>query len=197
MAYGISIPGRSVASNYAASFSPVRAAPGFSQVKSDLVANYLMQVPMLRQELEMNLAKQALAEVGATKRLDKKLEADMKIAEKSDRVNKLMAIAGMSGGESESSSLLSPLQQQLQFEDLQGSLEVLDDARKVLASKRIVERMNQYQEDPFKVLGQNVNTNLQLESILPKADAEAIKSDTNFMEYLTGAMKSVLDQQVK
>ena len=105
-----------------------------------------------------------------------------------------MAIAGMSGGESESSSLLSPHSDNNRRS---GSLEVLDDARKVLASKRIVERMNQYQEDPFKVLGQNVNTNLQLESILPKADAEAIKSDTNFMEYLTGAMKSVLDQQVK
>ena len=111
-----------------------------------------------------------------------------------------MAIAGMSGeggGSSSSSSLLSPLDQQLKFENTQASLEVIDDARRVLASQRINERMNQYQEDPFKVLGQNVNTNLQLESILPKADAEAIKSDTNFMEYLTGAMKSVLDQQVK
>ena len=197
MAYGITIPARNVAANYAASFRPVGVAPGFSQVKSDLAANYLMQVPMLRQELEMSLAKQALAEAGATERLDRKLDADMKIAEKSDKVNKLLTIAGMSGGESGSSSLLSPLQQQLQFEDLQGSLEVIDDARKVLASKRIVDRMNQYQEDPFKVLGQNVNTNLQLESILPKADADAIKSDANFMEYLTGAMKDALGDQLK
>lgn len=197
MAYGISIPGRSVASNYAASFRPVGVVPGFSQVKSDLVANYLMKVPMLRQQLEMDLAKQALAEVGATKRLDKKLDAEMEIAEKSDRANKLMAIAGMSGGESESSSLLSPLQQQLQFEDLQGSFEALDDARKVLASQRIDQRMNQYQEDPFKVLGQNVNTNLKLESILPKADAAAIKSDADFMKYITGAMKGALESQVK
>lgn len=197
MAYGISIPGRSVASNYAASFRPVGVAPGFSQVKSDLAANYLMQVPMLRQELEMSLAKQALAEAGATERLDRKLDADMKIAEKSDKVNKLLTIAGMSGGESGSSSLLSPLQQQLQFEDLQGSLEALDDARKVLASKRTVERMNQYQENPFKVLGQNVNTNLKLESILPKADAAAIQSDADFMEYITGAMKGALESQVK
>ena len=197
MAYGISIPGRSVASNYAASFRPVGVAPGFSQVKSDLAANYLMQVPMLRQELEMSLAKQALAEAGATERLDKKLDADMKIAEKRDKVNKLLTIAGMSGGESGSSSLLSPLQQQLKFEDLQGSLEAIDDARKVLASQRINQRMNQYQEDPFKVLGQNVNTNLQLESILPKADAAAIQSDADFMEYITGAMKGALESQVK
>jgi hypothetical protein len=197
MAYGISIPGRSVASNYAASFRPVGVAPGFSQVKSDLAANYLMQVPMLRQELEMSLAKQALAEAGATERLDKKLDADMKIAEKRDKVNKLLTIAGMSGGESGSSSLLSPLQQQLKFEDLQGSLEAIDDARKVIASQRINQRMNQYQEDPFKVLGQNVNTNLQLESILPKADAAAIQSDADFMEYITGAMKGALESQVK
>jgi hypothetical protein len=197
MAYGISIPGRSVASNYAASFRPVGVAPGFSQVKSDLAANYLMQVPMLRQELEMSLAKQALAEAGATERLDRKLDADMKIAEKSDKVNKLLTIAGMSGGEGGSSSLLSPLNQQLQFENVQGSLEAIDDARKVLASQRINQRMNQYQEDPFKVLGQNVNTNLQLESILPKADAAAIQSDADFMEYITGAMKGALESQVK
>ena len=45
---------------------------------------------MLRQQLEMDLAKQALAEVGATKRLDKKLEAEMEAcAEKKDRANKL------------------------------------------------------------------------------------------------------------
>lgn len=196
MAYGISIPGRSVASNYAATFRPVRAVPGFSQVKSDLVANYLMKVPLLRQEMEMNLAKQALAEAGATKRLDKRLDADMELAEKRDKVNKLLTIAGMSGEDSGSSSLLSPLNQQRQFENVQGSLEAIDDARKVLASQRINQRTNQYEEDPFKVLGQNVNTNLQLESILPKADAAAIQADTGFMEYLTGAMEKALEGQV-
>ena len=197
MAYGISIPGRSVASNYAASFRPVGVAPGFSQVKSDLAANYLMQVPMLRQELEMSLAKQALAEAGANERLDRKLDADMKIAEKRDKVNKLLTIAGMSGGESGSSSLLSPLEQQLAFENLQGALEVKDDARTVLSSQRINQRLGQFQQDPFEGLGQKLNTNLQLESILPKADAAAIKSDANFMEYLTGAMKDALGDQVK
>ena len=63
MAYGISIPGRNVASNYAASFRPVSVVPGFSQVKSDLAANYLMKVPMLRQQLEMDMAKTGFAEV--------------------------------------------------------------------------------------------------------------------------------------
>ena len=72
MAYGISIPGRSVASNYAASFRPVTAVPGFSQVKSDLVANYLMQVPMLKQQLEMEC--EAALQTGSIKRTKMNVE---------------------------------------------------------------------------------------------------------------------------
>ena len=67
-----------------------------------------------------------------------------------------------------------------------------------LASQRIPERMNQYQEAAFKVLGQNVVDESQLESILPKADAEAIQSDTDFtLQYITGAMKGGLESQTK
>tara|TARA_Y100000592_G_C5456926_1_gene311864 strand:- start:543 stop:1124 length:582 start_codon:yes stop_codon:yes gene_type:complete len=77
MAYGISIPGRSVASNYAASFRPVTAVPGFSQVKSDLVANYLMQVPMLKQQLEMEMANNALKEIGSIKRTEMNIDSAM------------------------------------------------------------------------------------------------------------------------
>lgn len=77
MAYGITIPGRSVASNYAASFRPVSIAPGFNQVKSDLVANYLMQVPMLKQQLEMEMANAALKEIGSIKRTEMNIDSAM------------------------------------------------------------------------------------------------------------------------
>ena len=77
MAYGITIPGRSVASNYAASFRPVSIAPGFNQVKSDLAANYLMQVPMLKQQLEMEMANAALKEIGSIKRTEMNIDSAM------------------------------------------------------------------------------------------------------------------------
>ncbi len=77
MAYGITIPGRSVASNYAASFRPVSIAPGFNQVKSDLAANYLMQVPMLKQQLEMEMANNALKEIGSIKRTEMNIDSAM------------------------------------------------------------------------------------------------------------------------
>ena len=141
MAYGISIPGRSVASNYAASFRPVGVAPGFSQVKSDLVANYLMQVPMLRQKLEMDLAKQALAEVGATKRLDKKLDAEMELAEKRDKVNKLLTIAGMSGGD-ESGGGLGSLAGLNTFDQLVGNMEVRDRNKRIVTQNDLIGRVN-------------------------------------------------------
>lgn len=183
-----------VASNYAATFRPVGVAPGFSQVKSDLATDYLSRVPILRQQLEMNLAKQALAEAGATKRLDMQLDARKEVADKTDRANKLLAIANMSGGDGGSSSLLSPLEQQLAFENLQGNLEVVDDARKVLASQRISQRMGQVDDDVFKVLGQNLNTSLNLESFLPKADADAVKNDAELSESILKAMRNTLDQ---
>ena len=141
MAYGISIPGRSVASNYAATFRPVGVAPGFSQVKSDLVANYLMQVPMLRQKLEMDMAKQALAEVGATKRLDKKLDAEMELAEKRDKVNKLLTIAGMSGGD-ESGGGLGSLSGLSAFDQLVGNMEVRDRNRRIVTQNDLIGRVN-------------------------------------------------------
>ena len=97
MAYGISIPGRSVASNYAASFRPVTTAPGFSQVKSDLVANYLMQVPMLRQQMEMNMAQAALKEAGSMNRLKEQLDAEkyaVDLAFKQNKRNKTLEMLG-------------------------------------------------------------------------------------------------------
>ena len=141
MAYGISIPGRSVASNYAASFRPVGVAPGFSQVKSDLVANYLMQVPMLRQKLEMDLAKQALAEVGATKRLDKKLDAELELAAKRDKVNKLLTIAGMSGGD-EGGSGLGSLSGLNTFDQLVANMETRDRNKRIVTQNDLIGRVN-------------------------------------------------------
>lgn len=97
MAYGISIPGRSVASNYAASFRPVTAAPGFSQVKSDLVANYLMQVPMLKQQLEMEMANNALREAGSIKRTKLNAENALDQLELGLKQEKLKALLGGMG----------------------------------------------------------------------------------------------------
>lgn len=97
MAYGISIPGRSVASNYAASFRPVTTAPGFSQVKSDLAANYLMQVPMLRQKMEMEMAKDALSQAASLEGLDRRLDAEkyaVDLAFKQNKRNNTLAMLG-------------------------------------------------------------------------------------------------------
>ena len=143
MAYGISIPGRSVASNYAASFRPVGVVPGFSQVKSDLVANYLMKVPMLRQQMEMDLAKQALAEAGAMKRTKLNLDAKLELAESRDKANKLLALAQMSGdgGSSGGSSLLGPLSTLNDADSLFGSLEARDRAREGVISNDIAQRI--------------------------------------------------------
>ena len=97
MAYGISIPGRSVASNYAASFRPVTTAPGFSQVKRDLAANYLMQVPMLRQKMEMEMAKDALSQAASLEGLDRRLDAEkyaVDLAFKQNKRNNTLAMLG-------------------------------------------------------------------------------------------------------
>ena len=109
MAYGISIPGRSVASNYAASFRPVAPAPGFSQVKSDLVANYLMQVPMLRQQMEMDMASTALQEAASIKRLDKKLEVEKSMADDLLDLTKKQSILKMLAAEEEASMSIDPM----------------------------------------------------------------------------------------
>ena len=105
MAYGISIPGRSVASNYAASFRPVTAVPGFSQVKSDLVANYLMQVPMLKQQLEMEMAEAALQEAGSIKRTKMNVEGRLDLQKMQNKQALLKNLLAESGGGQEASAL--------------------------------------------------------------------------------------------
>tara|TARA_R100001510_G_scaffold49519_1_gene47917 strand:+ start:317 stop:919 length:603 start_codon:yes stop_codon:yes gene_type:complete len=105
MAYGISIPGRSVASNYAASFRPVTAVPGFSQVKSDLAANYLMQVPMLKQQLEMEMANAALQEAGSIKRTQMNVEGTLDLQKMKNKQALLKNLLAESGGGQEVSAL--------------------------------------------------------------------------------------------
>jgi len=98
MAFGITIPGRSVAANYAASFRPVSIAPGFSQVKSDLAANYLMQVPMLKQQLEMEMANNALREAGSIERTRMNAANALDQLELGLKQEKMKALLGGIGG---------------------------------------------------------------------------------------------------
>ncbi len=109
MAYGISIPGRSVASNYAASFRPVAPAPGFSQVKSDLAANYLMQVPMLRQQMEMEMASTALQEAASLERLDKKLKVEKSMTDDLIDLKKKQGILNMLAAEEKAGLSIDPM----------------------------------------------------------------------------------------
>tara|TARA_B100000674_G_scaffold279245_1_gene230816 strand:+ start:211 stop:813 length:603 start_codon:yes stop_codon:yes gene_type:complete len=105
MAYGISIPGRSVAANYAASFRPVSVAPGFNQVKSDLAANYLMQIPMLKQQLEMEMANAALQEAGSIKRTQMNVEGTLDLQKMRNKQALLKNLLAESGGGQEASAL--------------------------------------------------------------------------------------------
>ena len=105
MAYGISIPGRSVAANYAASFRPVSVAPGFNQVKSDLAANYLMQIPMLKQQLEMEMANAALQEAGSIKRTQMNVEGTLDLQKERNKQALLKNLLAESGGGQEVSAL--------------------------------------------------------------------------------------------
>lgn len=105
MSTSISIPSRNVAANYAASFRPVSVAPGFSQVKSDLAANYLMQVPMLRQKMEMEMAKSALAQAATLEGLDRRIDAEKYALDLAAEQNKRKAIMGMLGQEEQAVSI--------------------------------------------------------------------------------------------
>jgi len=109
MSTSISIPSRNVAANYAASFRPVSVAPGFSQVKSDLAANYLMQVPMLRQKMEMDLAKSALAQAATLEGLDRKIDAQKYALDLAVEQNKREAIMGMLGQEEQAPYTIPPV----------------------------------------------------------------------------------------
>ena len=109
MSTSISIPSRNVAANYAASFRPVSVAPGFSQVKSDLAANYLMQVPMLRQQMEMDMAKTALQESASLERLEKKLAVEKSMKDDLLDLTKKQSILKMLAAEEEAGMSIDPM----------------------------------------------------------------------------------------
>jgi ABC-type uncharacterized transport system YnjBCD ATPase subunit len=57
-----------VASNYLASFQPVRPLAGFETVLSTKGADLLSQIPLENAAMELAMAKQTLAEAGQTRR---------------------------------------------------------------------------------------------------------------------------------
>ena len=119
MSTSISIPSRNVAANYAASFRPVSVAPGFNQVKSDLAASYLMQVPMLKKQLEMEMANNALREVGSIERTRMNAENALDQLELGLKQEKLKALLGGMGGDGDLNT----------FDNSQLALEVNQAAR--------------------------------------------------------------------
>lgn len=94
-----SLPSLSVSANYAANFAPVRKVEGFGEVKSDGAAEYLMQLPEKQFIAEVALAKQALAERGASIR--NKMEIDYRDRDRKesqsrdDRRARLNALANL------------------------------------------------------------------------------------------------------
>ena len=89
----------SVASNYAASFRPVGPAGGFEKVKSDLAADYLMRVPLLRQQMEMQMAREALAEKASIDRTKMNIEGQLELQEMVDKSNRRAAALEILGSD--------------------------------------------------------------------------------------------------
>lgn len=90
-----SLPSLSVSANYAANFQPAKKVEGFSDVKSDIAAEYLMQLPEKQFIAEMALAKQALAEKGANIRKEMEIEYYDRAREDSNKRAKFNALMGM------------------------------------------------------------------------------------------------------
>ena len=89
----------SVASNYAASFRPVGPAGGFENVKSDLAADYLMRVPLLRQQMEMQMAREALAEKASIDRTKMNIDGQIELQEMADKQGRRAAALRMLGSD--------------------------------------------------------------------------------------------------
>ena len=89
----------SVASNYAASFRPVGPAGGFENVKSDLAADYLMRVPLLRQQMEMQMAREALAEKASIDRTKMNIDGQIELQEMADKRGRRAAALKMLGSD--------------------------------------------------------------------------------------------------
>jgi hypothetical protein len=92
-----SLPSLGVAANYAASFRPVEKVDGFSDVKSDIAAEYLMKLPQVQFEAEAALAKQALAERGATLRREMEVDYYQDRDARALKQSKASALLGLLG----------------------------------------------------------------------------------------------------
>lgn len=90
-----SLPSLSVSANYAANFQPVKKVEGFSDVKSDIAAEYLMQLPEKQFIAEMALAKQALAEKGANIRKEMEIEYYDRTREDANKRAKFNALSSL------------------------------------------------------------------------------------------------------
>jgi len=99
MAY--SLPAMNAAANYAASFRQVQPVADFSDIRSDVGVKAMQQTVMQDFVAKANMARQALAEVGAQKRdqmaIDFQAERDDKLIAERRRINKLNLLSGLLG----------------------------------------------------------------------------------------------------
>jgi len=99
MAY--SLPAMNAAANYAASFRQVKPVADFSDIRSDVGVKAMQQTVMQDFVAKANMARQALAEVGAQKRdqmaIDFQTERDDKLIAERRRINKLNLLSGLLG----------------------------------------------------------------------------------------------------
>lgn len=99
MAY--SLPAMNAAANYAASFRQVQPVADFSDIRSDVGVNAMQETLMQDFVAKANMARQALAEVGAQKRdqmnIDFQTERDDKLIAERRRINKLNLLSGLLG----------------------------------------------------------------------------------------------------
>lgn len=99
MAY--SLPAMNAAANYAASFRQIQPVADFSDIRSDVGVQAMQQTLMQDFIAKANMAKQALAEIGAQKRdqmqLDFQRERDDKLIDERRRQNKLELLTGLLG----------------------------------------------------------------------------------------------------
>jgi len=99
MAY--SLPAMNAAANYAVSFRQVKPVADFSDIRSDVGVKAMQQTVMQDFIAQANMARQALAEVGAQKRdqmaLDFQTERDDKLIAERRRTNKLNLLSRLLG----------------------------------------------------------------------------------------------------
>ena len=99
MAY--SLPAMNAAANYAVSFRQVKPVADFSDIRSDVGVKAMQQTVMQDFVAKANMARQALAEVGAQKRdqmaIDFQAERDDKLIAERRRINKLNLLSGLLG----------------------------------------------------------------------------------------------------